>query len=202
MAKSYFFGYTEKQLINYIKSVGKAQNQRLRELEKRNLDKSSVAYKYLMKEKKRDNVNLSLTQKGKIKFDLKTKGLRKNELLERAKFIKDFSETKTSTVSGIKALQNFSFEQFKIQYKKLTGNDYAGTFADYSEMFTDKITQDYMSIYGSIEVENLIKSYGENIAMEIMQKAVDNSKNGGMPLFEQYEYGNELFNEYSDEDYF
>ena len=71
MAKSYFFGYSERQLIDYIKSVGKAQNQRLRELEKRNLAKPSVAYKYLMKEKKRDNVNLALTQKGQIKFDLK-----------------------------------------------------------------------------------------------------------------------------------
>ena len=202
MAKSYFFGYTEKQLINYIKSVGKAQNQRLRELEKRDLAKSSVAYKYLMKEKTRDNVNLTLTQKGQIKFDLKTKGLTKNELLERAKFIRDFSDTKTSTVTGIKSSQDFSFEQFKNQYKKLTGNDYEGTFADYSEMFTDKITQDYMSIYGSSEVENLIKSYGKNIAMEIMQKAVDNSKNREMSLFEQYEYGNKLFHEYLVEDYF
>ena len=199
MAKSYFFGYSEKQLINYIKSVGKAQNQRLRELEKRDLAKSSVAYKYLMKEKKRDNVNLTLTQKGQIKFDLKTKGLTKNELLERAKFIRDFSETKTSTVSGIKASQEFSFEKFKKQYKEVTGEEFKGDFSDYSDLYTDTIVQEYSKMYGSEEVEYLVRTYGDFIARKVMKKAVEN---GFMPIYEQYEYGNELFHEYSDEDYF
>ena len=199
MAKSYFFGYTEKQLINYIKSVGKSQNQRLRELEKRNLAKSSVAYKYLMKEKKRDNVNLTLTQKGQIKFDLKTKGLTKNELLERAKFIRDFSETKTSTVSGIKASQEFSFEKFKKQYKEVTGEEFKGDFSDYSDLYTDTIVQEYSKMYGSEEVEYLVRTYGDFIARKVMKKAVEN---GFMPIYEQYEYGNEIFHEYSGEDYF
>ena len=199
MAKSYFFGYTEKQLINYIKSVGKSQNQRLRELEKRNLAKSSVAYKYLMKEKKRDNVNLTLTQKGQIKFDLKTKGLTKNELLERAKFIRDFSETKTSTVSGIKASQEFSFEKFKKQYKEITGEEFKGDFSDYSDLYTDTIVQEYSKMYGSEEVEYLVRTYGDFIARKVMKKAVEN---GFMPIYEQYEYGNEIFHEYSGEDYF
>lgn len=192
-----FRHYTDRQLIDYIKSIGKSANERLRTLEGKrkgyeDLSASSVAYQYILAQKERGNVNLSETSKGEVKFNLKTKGLSHQELLERAQFIRDFSETTTSTISGIKSTQKMSFEKFKEQYKKYTKQDYEGTYKDYSELYTNTIVQEYQNQYGSMEVENLVKTYGQDVAVKVMKKAVVS----GNSIIEQYDNANSVFEDW------
>lgn len=195
--KNSFRHYTDRQLIDYIKSVGKSANERLRTLEGKrkgfeDLSGSSVAYQYILAQKERGNVNLSETNKGELKFNLKTKGLSHQELLERAQFIRDFSETTTSTISGIKSTQKMSFEKFKEQYKKATGQEYEGSYKDYSELYTNTIVQEYQKQYGSMEVENLVKTYGQDVAVKVIKKAVGS----GNSIIEQYDNANSLFEDW------
>lgn len=195
--KNSFRHYTDRQLIDYIKSVGKSANERLRTLEGKrkgfeDLSASSVAYQYILAQKERGNINLSETSKGEVKFNLKTKGLSHQELFERAQFIRDFSETTTSTISGIKSTQKMSFEKFKEQYKKATKQDYEGTYKDYSELYTNTIVQEYQKQYGSMEVENLVKTYGQDVAVKVMKKAVGS----GNSIIEQYNFANSLFEDW------
>lgn len=197
--KNSFRHYTDRQLIDYIKSVGKSANERLRTLEGKrkgfeDLSASSVAYQYILAQKERGNINLSETNKGEVKFNLKTKGLSHQELLERAQFIRDFSETTTSTISGIKSTQKMSFEKFKEQYKKATRQDYDGTYKDYSDLYTNTIVQEYQKQYGSDEVQRLVASYGQEIAIKVMKKAVENYMN----ISDQYQYANILYEDWDD----
>lgn len=195
--KNSFRHYTDRQLIDYIKSIGKSANERLRTLEGKrkgfeDLSASSIAYQYILAQKERGNINLSETNKGEVKFNLKTKGLSHKELLERAQFIRDFSETTTSTISGIKSTQKLSFEKFKEQYKKATKQDYEGTYKDYSELYTNTIVKEYQKMYGSDETERLVATYGQEMAIKVMKKAVENY----MDITNQYEYGNILYEDW------
>lgn len=195
--KNSFRHYTDRQLIDYIKSVGKSTNERLRTLEGKrkgfeDLSASSVAYQYILAQKERGNVNLSETSKGEVKFNLKTKGLSHSELIERAQFIRDFSETTTSTITGIKSTQKMSFEKFKEQYKKATGQEYDGSYKDYSELYTNTIVQEYQKQYGSMEVQNLVKTYGQEVAVKVMKKAVGS----GNSIIEQYDIANSLYEDW------
>lgn len=195
--KTGFRHYTDRQLIDYIKTVGKSANERLRTLEGKrkgfeDLSRSSVAYQYILAQKERGNINLSETGEGEVKFNLKTKGLSHQELLERAQFIRDFSETTTSTITGIKSTQKMSFEKFKEQYKKATKQDYEGTYKDYSELYTNTIVKEYQKMYGSDEAERLVATYGQEIAIKVMKKAVENY----MDITNQSEYGNILFEDW------
>lgn len=195
--KNSFRHYTDRQLIDYIKSVGKNVNERLRTLEGKrkgfeDLSASSVAYQYILAQKERGNINLSETNKCEVKFNLKTKGLSHQELLERAQFIRDFSETTTSTITGIKSNQKMSFEKFKEQYKKATRQEYEGSYKDYSELYTNTIVQEYQKQYGSDETQRLVASYGQEIAIKVMKKAVVS----GNSIIEQYDNANSLFEDW------
>lgn len=162
-----------KELKSYIKNVGKAQNQRLRELEKKDLAKSSLAYKHIEKLDYMHDDAISKTRKGQIKFNLRVRTKDINQLRHQAKLIHDFANAKTSTPTGIKNMTYKGFEKFKKEYESKFGTEYDKDFRYFAEFYTNEKVKRFSEMYGSQETFYLQNQYGETIATEIISQAVD-----------------------------
>lgn len=137
---------TEGQLKEYIHTVGKAANQRLRELEKQGLQNSSAAYRYIQKIHKMDDYATSTTGAGQIKFNLRVRGRSFDELRHMVATIDDFMEAKSSTTGGVKDIYRQAAETFEEHYEgKFTKEDYS----KFTEAMSYTLFRNFERIYGS-----------------------------------------------------
>lgn len=155
---AYISGMSEKQIKSYIAQVGKAANQRLRELEKQGLQNSSAAYRYVKKISHDGDAATSKTGAGQIKFDLRVRGKSLNELRHVAAKIDAFMEAKSSTTGGVKAIYDESYKTFKKNYgDKLD-------FAAFSEAMSYTLLRHFEAIYGSqIAIKIITDAYKDGL---------------------------------------
>ena len=179
---SYINGMTEKQIKGYLAQVGKAANQRLRELEKQGLQNSSAAYRFVKKLSHDGDAAMGKTGAGQIKFDLRVRGKSLNELRHVAAKIDAFMEAKSSTTGGVKVIYNESYKTFEKNYgDKLN-------FSAFSEAMSYSLLRHFEAIYGSqIAIRIISGAYkdgltDEDIAEALMQAGFsENTKNEDAP---------------------
>lgn len=155
---SYVSEMTEGQLKEYIHTVGKAANQRLRELEKRGLQTSSAAYRYIEKLGFDKDYATSKTGAGQLKFNLRVRGRNFAELRHMVATIENFMEAKSSTTAGVKDI----YKQMADTYAENHENKEFGDRESYKN-FTEAMSY---TIFRHFEL-----MYGSQIAIKIANRA-------------------------------
>lgn len=150
--------------IARLQTLTKRANQRLRQLEKEGLDKSSLAYKYAEKKAFDDSKLFTTTKKGEIKFTTKVAKLTKEEKMRLEKELTKFLEAKTSTVTGIKK----ATEKSRKKYEQLVGRELSPE--EYNQLFTDSAMKNLWDSYGSQQVSKYIKEQGFDRAKQLARK--------------------------------
>ena len=154
-----FRDMSQRELTDYIHKMGKVANTRLRELEKTKhgaIYKSSSAYRYVEKQARIEREQgqtfvYGVAKDGSFKFNTSTRNVDIRSLQERATQISRFLSARSSTVTGTKAIYKESFET----YKDNTG--YEGSFADWSESFSNAIIKNFREQYGTDNVNALME---------------------------------------------
>lgn len=149
-----------------IQSLAKTANQRLRQLEKSGVSKSSPAYKYVerlfydMERSKTESVKrnafLTTTARGEIKFKTATSKMKQSELRTEFTKLQDFLSAKTSTVTGTKTNITDNMKKYKEKVKADYGVDLDD--AEIGSFFDDALFKNFQIIYGSDELNALMAS--------------------------------------------
>lgn len=161
---------TRNALINKLKQYAKIANQRLRNIEKNKLEKSSNAYKYVER-LAYDKLNVTYNNQGRPRFLTvrEIKKLSDRELKKYEKTLTNFSESKTSTVGGVKRKYEKSYETYKERYGNID-------FNTYTEMYDSVWLVKYQEQYGSQELRNLVAEFGVEKATEIAKEIFETAK--------------------------
>ena len=154
-----FRDMSQRELTDYIHKMGKVANTRLRELEKTKhgkLYKSSSAYRYVEKQARIEREQghpfvYGVAKDGSFKFNAATRNVDIRSLMERATQISRFLSARSSTVTGTKAIYKESFKT----YQDSTG--YEGSFAEWSETFSNAIIKNFREQYGTDNVNALME---------------------------------------------
>ena len=179
---------TEGQLKEYIHTVGKAANQRLRELEKQGLQNSSAAYRYIQKIHKMEDYATSTTGAGQIKFNLRVRGRSFDELRHMVATIDDFMDAKSSTTGGVKDIYRQAADTFEENY----GEEFTReTYAQFTEAMSYTLFRNFEKIYGSQLAISFV-DYAQNelgLSMQEIEEAIrstgfnENTKHGEEPSY-------------------
>lgn len=161
------------QLRRKLAQLTKTANQRLRQLEKSGYTGSSKAYQYVERLGFDGDKALTTTGKGELKFLTSFKGLSYPELKHLQAEVNRFLTARTSTVTGIKGI----VEGNKAQFEQITGQKL--TQQEYAELWIDTTAKLFKELYGSQELTRIVKVYGNEKAMVIMQKAVKYAQENG-----------------------
>lgn len=145
---NYVSEMTEGQLKEYIHTVGKAANQRLRELEKRGLQKSSAAYRYIEKLGFDKDYATSKTGAGELKFNLRVRGRNFSELRHMVSTIDKFMEAKSSTVGGVKDIYRQAAETYAKEHEGKEFGD-AESYKNFTEAMSNTLFRHFEAMYGS-----------------------------------------------------
>ena len=157
---SRFRGMSQRELTDYIHKMGKVANTRLRELEKTKhgkLYKSSSAYRYVEKQARIEREQgqtfvYGVAKDGSFKFNTSTRNVDIRSLQERATQISRFLSARSSTVTGTKAIYQQSYQTYKD-----SNPDYEGSFAEWSETFSNAIIKNFREQYGTDNVNALME---------------------------------------------
>lgn len=155
---------SNKRLIAYIQARGKTANQRLVLLEKSGLS-NYPAYQYISS--KISDKLTTTSASGSLKIDIKTRGLSRSELLEKAYVIQRFLEAKTSTVRGI----NRAFEKSKKKFEEQTGQTYSKKV--YGDLWSASVTMFYENLFGSQQIIRWVKEMGVNETIATLSEAYE-----------------------------
>ena len=157
-------------LINKIKQYARIANQRLRNIEKNKLEKSSNAYKYVER-LAYDKLNVTYNKQGRPRF-LTAKEIKKlsdKDLKKYEKTLTNFLEAKTSTVGGIKRKYEKSYKTYTERYGYID-------YDTYTEMYDNLWLLKYQEEYGSQELRNLVTEFGTEKAIEIATEIFETAK--------------------------
>ena len=168
--------YSDKELKDMIHSMGKRLNQRLSELEKQGLAKSSQAYSeaktwsYDAREGMRE-LPLKLDAKGNVvrdtdyikpRFRTDVTGRSRKEMLEQVERMMKWESMKTSTKSGI-------MEGWYKRYQTSQKRGYKGTFEQYVEQGTVNAWMTIAKIYGSETADYCVTFFGDKACEEYIR---------------------------------
>lgn len=157
---SYVNGMNERQLKEYLRTVGKAANQRLREMEKQGLQNSSAAYRYIKKQAASEDRAYGKTGAGQIKFDLTSKGRSFSDLRHTVAEIEDFMKARSSTTGGVHAIYSQMEKTFEKNHGELTKDDYRS----FTQALSNTVFRNFEKIFGSeiaIEIANRAKGLND-----------------------------------------
>ena len=169
---SYVNEMTEGQLKAYIHTVGKAANQRLRELEKQGLQKTSAAYRYIEKLGFDKDYATSKTGAGQIKFNLRVRGRSFSELRHMVATIENFMEARSSTVGGIKAIYQDAYDTYAKNHEGKEWGD-RESFANFAEAMSMTLFRHFENIYGStVAIEYANKAEAGGLSGDEVEKAL------------------------------
>ena len=149
-----------ERLKAFVQSHGKVVNQRLVALEKAGLE-TYPAYQYISSRLSDDMTTLS--RSGHLKLNIGVRGKTRNELLEIATIIDNFEKAKTSTISGIrKTIKTI---------KKKTEQKIAVHFTEeqFGKFWSSLAVDSFKSKFGSGQVVNLLKKYGIDDSLDIIE---------------------------------
>ena len=157
-------------LINKLKQYARIANQRLRNIEKNKIEKSSNAYKYVER-LAYDKLNVTYNNQGRPRFltAREIKKLSDKDLKKYEKTLTNFLESKTSTVGGVKRKYEKSYETYKERYGNID-------FNTYTEMYDSAWLVKYQEQYGSQELRNLVAEFGVEKATEIAKEIFETAK--------------------------
>ena len=169
---SYVNEMTEGQLKAYIHTVGKAANQRLRELEKQGLQKTSAAYRYIEKLGFDKDYATSKTGAGQLKFNLRVRGRNFSELRHMVATIDKFMEARSSTVGGIKAIYKDAYDTYAKNHEGKEWGD-RESFANFAEAMSMTLFRHFENIYGStIAIEYANRAEAGGLSGDEVEKAL------------------------------
>ena len=157
-------------LINKTKQYARIANQRLRNIEKNKLEKSSNAYKYV-EQLAYDKLNVTYNNQGRPRF-LTAKEIKKlsdKELKKYEKTLTNFLEAKTSTVGGVKRKYEKSYKTYTERYGNID-------FDTYTEMYDNDWLVKYQRQYASQELRSLVTEFGIEKAIEIAKEVYETAK--------------------------
>lgn len=154
---SYINGMNAAQLKDYIKTVGKAANERLRALERSGLQNSSASYRFIKAQSRDADSAMGYTKKGQMKFNVATRAVDVNELRHRAAMIEKFMNAKSSTVTGTKAIYKQAYDTFEKNHP-----DAKITFKEFAEGMSYGLIKHFGEIYGS---EMLVELHEKSTGM-------------------------------------
>ena len=161
---------TRNALINKTKQYAKIANQRLQNIEKNKLEKSSNAYKYVER-LAYDKLNVTYNKQGRPRF-LPAKEIKKlsdKDLKKYEKTLTNFFDAKTSTVGGVKRKYEKSYNTYNERYGNID-------FNTYTEMYDSIWLVKYQEQYGSQELRNLVAEFGVEKAIEIAKEIFETAK--------------------------
>lgn len=176
-----------ERLKAFVQSHGKVANQRLVALEKAGLE-TYPAYQYISSRLSQDKTSLS--KSGHLKLNIGIRNKSRNELLEMATIIDNFEKAKTSTVSGIRKIN----EKVKSKTEQKTGLQF--TDEQFGKIWTMTAAQSFISKFGSKQFIKLIKRFGIEDALDIVQIVYEKNFE---TLYEVEEYMKQKYD--STEDY-
>lgn len=151
-----------QRLKVFVQTRGKVVNQRLVTLEKYGLE-TYPAYQYISSRLSDDMTTLS--RSGHLKLKIGVRGKSRNELLEIATVIQNFEKAKTSTVKGIRLLN----KEIKNKTEERTGVKF--TDDQFGKFWTSMAVDSFKTKFGSGQVVKLLKKYGINDALDIIEES-------------------------------
>ena len=161
-----------ERLKAFVQSHGKVVNQRLVAIEKAGLE-TYPAYQYIASRLSTDKTSLS--KSGHLKLNIGVRGKSRNELLEIATIIQNFEKAKSSTISGIRKIN----KTIKKRTEQKTGVKF--TEEQLGRFWSSMAVDSFKSKFSSGQVVNLLKKYGINKALDIIE---DSDLRGIDSLFE------------------
>ena len=162
-------------LRNIAADISRQANNRLRLLERKGLANSSNAYRWVLNQFGLENLFISLTSTGKIKFDRGFfKSMTKGELIDYINTVENFMQAKTSTVRGTEKKYEKAHKSFE---KFLENQDFKNmTFDEYMDFWEDTIIKNYFKKYGSQETIERSQKYDYNMAIDVMETILETDK--------------------------
>lgn len=151
----------ERHIKEYIHQVGKAANQRLRQLEKSGLEKASPSYRFIERLSRDKDYATAKTGAGEVKFNLRVRGRTMAELRHMANAIEKFMNAPTSTVTGVKA----SFEEAEKTFRK-NHPDVNIDYKEFGKSFSYGVLANFARIYGSDELVKLQSKTADKMTQE------------------------------------
>lgn len=147
---------SEKELTRWIESSAKRNNQRLRELEKKGLDKSSAAHRYVKRQAYDGAAGVTYDRQGRVKFKTSQKGMTFIEKKAYAFELANFEHAKSSTIKGMHEINAKSEETFNQNW-----GDSGVSYADFAEAMSVDIMKKIYDMFGSdVAVEVTERSKG------------------------------------------
>ena len=159
--------------VAQLQTLVKRANQRLRQLEKSGISKSSVAYQKIQSQAYGNDLFFSTTSKGQFKFNTNINKLSVKDFKKLKSKVETFLNAKTSTVSGVKKSQNKAYST----YKNKTGSKMS--FKEFGEFWSSGIVQQHKMAYGSEQTELIRQTIEDNdsLTLEDVESVL---KNGGL----------------------
>ena len=151
-----------ERLKAFVQSHGKVANQRLVELEKAGLE-TYPAYQYISSRISSDKISIS--KSGHLKLNIGVRGKSRNELLEIATIIQNFEKAKSSTIRGIRKIN----ETIKQSTEQKIGVHF--TEEQFGRFWSTKAVDSFKGKFGSGQVVKLLKKYGINEALDIIEES-------------------------------
>lgn len=151
-----------ERLKAFVQSHGKVVNQRLVALEKAGLE-TYPAYQYISSRLSPDMTSLS--RSGHLKLNIGVRGKIRNELLEIATIIDNFEKAKTSTIKGIRLVN----KDIRKKTEEKTGVQF--TDEQFGKFWSSLAVDSFKSKFGSGQVVNLLKKYGINESLDIIEES-------------------------------
>ena len=153
---------SSERLKAFVQSHGKVVNQRLVAIEKAGLE-TYPAYQYISSRLSPDMTSLS--RSGHLKLNIGVRGKSRNELLEIATIIQNFEKAKSSTISRIRKIN----KTIKQRTEQKTGVQF--TEEQLGRFWSSMALDSFKSKFGSGQVVNLLKKYGINEALDIIEQS-------------------------------
>ena len=181
------FSQEDVELTQMVKRA----NQRLRELEERNLA-NSPAYKYVERLAFAEDPSMSFTKHGEIKFST---NIRKMSATERAHLrnkVEGFLNAETSTVKGVREVHKRMTERYVESTGTITNKDGTKTYEfDFSEVDL----HDAMDIWNASIVNQYKKMYGSDLTAVVINSMIeDGNTKEEMEDFLTDQYGSPFSN--------
>lgn len=168
---------SRKQLAADVARMSKTANQRLREIEKRGLEKASNAYRYvetLAFDKEHHDSAIATDSKQRMKWNTNTRRMTYQQLVhEKTELERFLYHSKTSTVSGIKKMYSEGYNKFK---ERTNSNI---SFEDYADMWKMSNLKAAFKAYGSSEIQKRIaQAMDSNVTLDdinnLLAESLDN----------------------------
>ena len=158
------YNWARSRLITQAGVEAKRANQRLREIEKQNLESASNAYKYVEKAAFDGKAWTGKTAKGQIKFNTNFRSMTDEQIKKELDQIRNFLNAKTSVTKGVRKKVEKLTDRFNEKLKE-EGGKKEYTQQEFTEIMSENLTAELFKIFDPSAVMRLFAedpSYTKN----------------------------------------